>query len=104
MTESQLEAALVRYARAKGILTYKFSSPAHRGVPDRIFIHQGRVLFLELKRPGNVPTKLQEHVMAEMCEAGANCLWTSDLDMAKTILDNLAHHGNIHTLRGPAAG
>ena len=98
MTESQLETALVRYARENGILTYKFSSPAHRGVPDRIFIHRGRVLFLELKRPGNVPTKLQEHVMAQIQEAGADCLWTSDLDTAKAILDNLTHYGVIHTL------
>jgi Holliday junction resolvase len=78
--ESAVEAALVRYARVHGIYTRKFSSPARRGVPDRIFIHRGKVLFLEVKRPGQGPTKLQKHEIAEIRLAGGNADWCDSVE------------------------
>jgi hypothetical protein len=59
-SEKKIEQAACRYAKSRGALVYKFSSPAHRGVPDRLFIKNGRVLFLEFKAPGKKPTKLQQ--------------------------------------------
>lgn len=70
VTEAKIEAKLVKFCRAHGILTYKFASPANRGVPDRIFIHGGVVLFLELKRPGNTTTTLQKHEIQRITTAG----------------------------------
>lgn len=70
VTEAKIEAKLVKFCRAHGILTYKFASPANRGVPDRIFIHGGVVLFLELKRPGNTTTDLQKHEIQRITQAG----------------------------------
>ena len=37
MLEKDIEKAVCDYAKSKGVLTYKFSSPNHVGVPDRIF-------------------------------------------------------------------
>jgi Holliday junction resolvase len=70
--ESDIEAALVRFAKKLGIYTRKFTSPAHRGVPDRVFVIGGRVLFMEIKRPGEVPTALQKHEMELLRKVGAN--------------------------------
>lgn len=42
---------------------YKFSSPGNSSVPDRMFIRNGFVFFIEFKRPGKKPTanQLEEH-------------------------------------------
>ena len=57
--ESSIERHLVAECKKRGILCYKFTSPGHRGVPDRLLIHRGFVAFVELKRPGKKPTALQ---------------------------------------------
>jgi hypothetical protein len=41
MTEAGIERRVVKYCNDHKLLTYKFTSPAHRGVPDRIIIGGG---------------------------------------------------------------
>jgi hypothetical protein len=61
MLEKVVEAKVNAYAQSKGFLTYKFTSPARRAVPDRIYISpKGTVLFVEFKREGQKPTPPQE--------------------------------------------
>ena len=62
MREAVIEQRVCCYARSRGWLTYKWTSPANRGVPDRIFFRRGRVLLIEFKAPGKRPTKLQAHI------------------------------------------
>jgi hypothetical protein len=53
MLEKDVEAAVGRHCRKHDVLYYKWSSPAKRGVPDRILIFpNGLIRFMELKRPG----------------------------------------------------
>jgi len=73
-TESKIEAKLVRWCRQQCIYTRKFVSPATKGVPDRIFIRNGKVLFMELKRPGNKTTALQDYEIAQLHKAGASAV------------------------------
>ena len=40
----------------------KFYSPGNNGVPDRIVLLNGKCYFVELKKPGEVPNKLQKAV------------------------------------------
>lgn len=102
MKESAIESALVRHAKKLGIYTTKFTSPSRRGVPDRIFIYKGVVLFLELKAPGGKPTKLQMHEMRELGGQGANVMWTDNLELGRKLLDALKR-GTLgqDTLMGP---
>lgn len=88
MTESQLERKVVEWCRDEGILTYKFSSPAHRGVPDRIFLYAGRIMFLEFKQAGKKPTALQMRELSLLRSVGFTALWTSDFGDATSILGN----------------
>ncbi len=83
MTESQLEKKLVTFCREHGLLTYKFASPSHRGVPDRIIMGGGKVMFLELKRPGNGPTRLQEREIYRINQHGIHAIWSSNWDNIK---------------------
>lgn len=85
--ERNVEAALVRYAGERGILTRKFASPARRGVPDRIFVRDGVVLFLEVKRPGEEPTTLQLLELSLLKEHGANAEWCDSTAAGREILD-----------------
>ena len=62
--EKDIEAKVKAYARDQGMLTYKFTSPARAAVPDDMFIcTTGKVMFIEFKRKGKVPTpaQLREH-------------------------------------------
>ena len=64
MLEKQIEKAVCDYAKTKGLLVYKFSSPGHASVPDRMFIHpNGRMFMIEFKSiTGKVtPAQAREH-------------------------------------------
>lgn len=65
MLERQIEAKVCDYAKQRGLLVYKFVSPARMAVPDRLFIMpNGRMFFCEFKRGGEKPTPAQarEHL------------------------------------------
>lgn len=89
--EKKIEKDLGEYAvKKKGCLYYKFTSPANRGVPDRVIISpKGRVLFLELKRKGKVPTSLQAVNILNITERGADARWTDNLAEAKQFIDEI---------------
>ena len=64
MLERDIEKTVKEYARSKGFLAYKFTSPGHSFVPDGLFISpKGGVFFIEFKREGGKPTlgQLREH-------------------------------------------
>src|SRR5262245_40025173 len=69
--EKSIEAASVKHGKAKGCLTYKFTSPAQRHVPDRLFIYKGHVFFIEVKRKGEKPTPGQQIEHEKMRKHGA---------------------------------
>ena len=60
MLERDIEKALCKRVKSLGGLCEKFTSPANRAVPDRIVtLPGGKIIFVELKRPGAKPTELQ---------------------------------------------
>lgn len=90
MKESAIEAALLEWTRKKNLLNYKFVSPSHRGVPDRLIINpHGVVLFLELKQVGRRPTALQNYEMDRLRGHGMNVDWASHLSSAKGIIERV---------------
>jgi hypothetical protein len=70
MLERNIERKVCEMAKAAGWLAFKFVSPAQRGVPDRIFIKDGRIVFIEFKAPGAMPTKLQWRMIDRLRGAG----------------------------------
>ena len=88
--ESKLENAVIGYARGQGILTYKFISPANRGVPDRVFLFpSGITLWIEFKAPGRKPSMMQAHTIAKMLKQKCLVAVVDDLEAAKDIIDRL---------------
>jgi len=68
--EATIEKKVCAAAKADGWLTYKWVSPSNRGVPDRIFIKDGRVVFVEFKAFGKKPTPLQSHIHKKLTDQG----------------------------------
>lgn len=64
MLESKIESACVNWARANDWLSYKFVSPGNSGVPDRMFLRNGKTVFVEFKQPGGKTSTLQKRQIA----------------------------------------
>lgn len=63
MLEKQIEAAVAKAARLEGWYCWKLASPSLRGVPDRMFFKQGRMVFIEFKTPKGVVSALQMEML-----------------------------------------
>ncbi len=88
LSEKQIEKNVTEYAKAIGCLSYKFTSPAQRSVPDRLFIHHGGMLLVEFKSPGKTATKAQAHCHAKLLEHGFKVFIVDDPMEGKRIIDN----------------
>ena len=85
--ERTIEEGVKKHGRRTGWWVSKFSSPATRGVPDDIFIKDGKILFIEFKAPGKKPTKLQASIHRKMEKAGASVYIIDDIGDGKRLLD-----------------
>jgi hypothetical protein len=70
MLERDVEAYFRKAVAAAGGVAFKFVSPSHRGVSDRIVCLQGQTWFVELKRPGGRLSPLQKIFATEMSRLG----------------------------------
>lgn len=89
LRESRIEEAVCKYARDKGFLAYKFTSPQRAAVPDRLFIGKGRVFFMEMKATGQKPTPAQEREHARLRAAGVFVFVVDDVDFGKGVIDGM---------------
>ena len=88
MLEKQIESKVCEYARSKGVLAYKFTSPARAAVPDRLFIApDGRVWFCEFKRAGAKPTAAQDREHTRLRQQNVNVFVIDNLDEGKSMVD-----------------
>jgi hypothetical protein len=81
MKESEIENYFKWAVERAGGKTYKFASPSHRGVADRIAcMPNGATWFVELKTKGGRLSELQKIFAAEMVKLNQNysCLWTKE--------------------------
>ena len=81
MLEKDIEAYLVRRVRDAGGKAYKFTSPANRGVADRVVVMPGgRVWFVEVKAMGGRLSPLQRVFLDEVKGLGCNykIVWSKE--------------------------
>ncbi len=75
MLEREVEAYLGKRVKKLGGRSYKWVSPGTSGVPDRIVVLPGgRVIFIELKAPGQKPRPLQVEQMRRLSELGCEVM------------------------------
>ena len=58
--EADIEKCLVREIKKAGGIAYKWVSPGNNGVPDRIVVLPGRLVFVELKTDDGKVSPVQE--------------------------------------------
>lgn len=84
--ESFVEARIIRDAQKRGWWQVKIMKTSKRGVMDRVFIRDSRVVWMEVKRLGEGPTRQQELRATEMRAHGAEVHWVDSYDDAMRIL------------------
>lgn len=86
MLERRIEQRLVERAKEAGGLAIKWVAPGLSGVPDRIVILPGgRVIFVELKAPGERPTALQSRIHQMLTRLGADVRVVDSLEGADAV-------------------
>lgn len=77
--EKELETACTRYAREKGYLAIKLENTGHTGIPDRLYLKDGRAIFVEFKTPGGGRLSLFQSYWLEKLQKEhfiAHTIWT----------------------------
>lgn len=88
MLEKQIEARVCEYAKSKGVLAYKFTSPARAAVPDRMFITgDGRVFFCEFKAEGKKPTEAQAREHQRLRQHRVNVFVIDNVPEGQAMID-----------------
>jgi hypothetical protein len=79
-TEKEIENYFCWMVANAGGKTWKFISPANRGVPDRIAVLNGTVWFVEIKKPGGKLSELQKQFAkdAKLMKLNYACLWSKE--------------------------
>lgn len=90
MLEKVIERRVCDYAKAKGFIAYKFTSPARAAVPDRLFISpNGMVFFIEFKAQGKKPTPQQTREHLKLMGNKALVFVVDNVDEGKRIIDSI---------------
>lgn len=88
MLEKEIEKKVCDYAKAAGLLVYKFASPNHVGVPDRMFVapHQ-HVFWIEFKREGGKPTPVQIRECGKLRHCGFDVYLVDSVEDGIAVID-----------------
>lgn len=89
MNEQAIEQHLKQAVEAIGGICWKFTSPGTAGVPDRICIHRGRVIFVELKAPGRLPRPIQRRRIQQLTDHGMDVVVVDSVEGTKEVADAL---------------
>ena len=84
--ESSLETKAVALAENVGYTVFKFTAPGTLGVPDRIFICDGRVFFVEFKKKGGTERVSQDGVINDIRKNGGEVHVIDNLKDFKKLL------------------
>lgn len=92
--ERDVEAWLRKQIEKLGGKALKFSSPGNNGVPDRIAILPGgRIWFIELKKDGKEPSKLQKWQAEQLRRLGCNVVTIIGMEQARAWIEEVVRDG-----------
>src|ERR1022692_419874 len=89
ISEHDVESKVVTYARSKGVLVVKQTHQGARSHPDRAFYFAGgRLLQIEFKAPGKLPTPLQAVTIKKLIGLGFIVVVIDDVRSGVWMVDN----------------
>lgn len=89
MKESAIEKKVCQFARDNGCMVMKLAGPNQKGQPDRMFLRNGKVLFIEFKAPKKLPTALQERWLRQLREQGFETFVCDDYGLGELAVSNV---------------
>ena len=92
--EKEIEKTVYEYAEKLGVLQYKFKSPQNRGVPDRIFLFNGLVYFIEFKSKNGKLDTSQKIKIADIRAQKIPVFVINDIQNGIKVIDELIIAGN----------
>jgi VRR-NUC domain len=91
--ESVIENSVKEYARSKGWIAYKFTSPGRIGVPDALLFNpQGKPVMIEFKRKGLKLTARQMRELHRLQNQNVTALAVDNIELGKRIIDEYTTH------------
>lgn len=88
--ERNIEAPVCAYANKRGCLTRKMNGLGNRSWPDRLIISpNGRVAWIEFKKPGGEATPLQAAFHRKLRDMGHHPIVVDDVAYGKQVIDEL---------------
>lgn len=91
MKESTIEKHLVKRVKAIGGKAVKMVPTFENGIPDRQVLYKGRAIFVEVKKPGETPRRLQVEYMRELAAAGFECRVIDSIDGVEKLIFDLTN-------------
>ena len=91
--EQDIQISIMNYISSIGGLPVKFNNIgiyAKAGVPDILACIKGRFVAIEVKKPGNKPSSLQENFINAVNQIGGFAFWADNLQDVKDKLKELS--------------
>lgn len=86
--EKEIETKACRYGKSLGWDMRKYTSPAHRSVPDRMCLHDfATIIFIEFKRLGEKATDAQQKEHRKLRARGFTVYVIDNVEDAMRVLD-----------------
>jgi hypothetical protein len=86
--ETDIENKFVTWATDHELMPVKLNLAGRRGMPDRMILgHQGKMIFIEFKRPGERARKLQLHNHKILAERGFKVFIVESFVDAKSLCE-----------------
>src|SRR5690606_3662606 len=94
MREADLQAKILDLIRSRpGWWAVKYHQDgryASAGTPDILACYQGHFVAMEVKRPGEKPTRLQQVVLRRIAQAGGTAVVVASIDSAQAVMLDIA--------------
>jgi len=87
--EQHIQTSIISFIKSIGGLPIKQNQIGiygQAGVPDIIACIKGRFVAIEVKRPGEKPTPIQEAFLESITKKGGVAFWSDNLDRVKSLL------------------
>ena len=89
MRERDIEQALKSRIEALGGVSWKLVCPGTVGVPDRVCLMGGRIVFVEVKAPGETPCPIQQRRITQLRDLGFTVMVIDTLAGIEEVADAL---------------
>ena len=87
--ERKIESDVSEYSQRCGCMHLKLVMWGRIGWPDHLYLYHGRVLFIEFKRAGEQPRKIQEYIHERIRKHGFDVVVVDNNADGRAVIDNL---------------